>query len=77
VEVIHPTNDPERPMIMPRCSRDMALICSCALSMYGVEVIISRAAREPVLALSTLGDKLFTTATDRELMQDPDRLSRG
>lgn len=64
-------------MIKSRCSRDMALICSCTLSMYSVGAIISRAAREPVLALSTSGDKLFTKATDRELMQDPDRLSRG
>lgn len=71
---IHPTSDPERPRtMMPRCNRDIVLI----YSTYSVGANLACRRGSAVLALSTSGDKLFTTATDRERMQDSDSLSRG
>ena len=74
VEVIHPTSDPERPkMLLPRCNRDIVLI----YSTYSVGANLACRRGSAVLALSTSGDKLFTSATERERMQDSDSLSRG
>lgn len=65
VGAIHSTSDSERPKFS-KYSRDIAMLYSVGT--------ISRAARLPLLALPTSGEKLFTKATDREAMQDSGQL---